>query len=189
MSDAFDDSALIHGGVYDPAKAREYYLRTRQLKGRPAASVKSSTTPRRSSSGNSPRPKASFSQREELEARKAALEKRLDRLREVLASLVDAAKKRSGIDKPKTKDASSPETKDTKETKSKSSKTDKPLTEADKREKREDYRKEQGATLSKDVQQLKSQVRDIQGMIKKAMADAQRKQSSKPNDQTASNGR
>ena len=94
----FDDSALLHAELpYDPVKAREYYLRTRNLKGRqggvkqiPATSikgvipvgVKKSVTPLR----------ITAKQRQDaVNGRVADLRKRLDRLKIVLNDLVKEA--------------------------------------------------------------------------------------------------
>lgn len=184
-----DDSALFHRGAYDPAKAREYYLRTRQLKGRkPGSQVLAKGKPQASVAPS--KGKKAASKREQLEAQKAALEKRLDRLRDVLRELVDAAKKRSGVDT----DKEAPDN-DPKETASRneSKKKDTPLTSKQKKEKadkaREEYQKNNGGpTLSKEVEQLQRQVQDIRAKIQKAVEDARTKSStSKP--QTASKGR
>lgn len=186
----FDDSALLHAErPYDPAKARAYYLRTRKLKGRqsgattvqPASKPQGTQSPqpsqRRSPSGS----KASTSKRSELAEQKAALEKRLDRLREVLASLVDAAKKRSGVETKSSKDTTSPETKS----------PNKPLTAKQKREKADAAREayEPDTTVSQEVKQLQEQVQDVMSQIKAAAADAQRQRSSQSKPQTAQDRR
>jgi hypothetical protein len=178
-----DDSALLHAEKrYDPVKAREYYLRTRQLKGRrggsgappPLTSRVTGQSPpssqRRSSSGS----KLSPSQRKKLLDQKAALENRLERLQDVLAQLVEAAKKRSGVETETTKDASSPETKD---------KPAEKLTRAEKREKAEAAREayEPDPTVNQEVKQLQEQVQDVLAQIKAAAADAQRQRSTQSN--------
>lgn len=182
-----DDSELFHG-TYDPQKAREYYLRTRKLKGR-RPSTATITSPgkggRRASSslvksGSKPNRVDTKSRQAELKAQKEALEKRLDRLREVLAELVDAAQKRSaGADKNKDKKDKkdiAPETKIDKADRNKAEKAAKPLTSKQKADKakqaKEAYEKEHPNSLSTDVDILKSQVQDIQAKIQKAVADA-----------------
>lgn len=185
MSYDIDDSALLHGRYYDPAKARAYYLRTRQLKGRRAGGAVTPVGRARSGQGTSAHIRPS--RRAELKAQKAALEKRLDRLREVLAERVKAAKRRSGIEvKPEPKTT-------TKEPAAKQrDKNSKPLTEKQKRDKREaakkQYEKEQGTNLSQEVQQLQAQVRDIRAQIETAIKDARRK-SAHSQSVTASKGR
>lgn len=181
-----DDSALFHG-TYDPVKAREYYLRTRKLKGRrPAASKQLSATTRspakKSASivrGGAPNRANTKSRRAELEAQKEALEKRLDRLREVLREKVEAAKKRSGGQKKEAEKKSAPETEVDKADRNKAekkSKPEKPETAAEKKERakaaKEAYEKEHPNTLSQDVDILKAQIEDIQNKIQKAVADA-----------------
>lgn len=180
-----DDSSLFHG-TYDPVKAREYYLRTRKLKGRkkgsspPTATKQVAKRPAISTVPAGPKPNRANtkSRQAELRAQKEALEKRLDRLREVLAQLVEAAKKRSGGD-PNKKDEKdkAPETKIDKADRNKDEKSKKPLTakqKADKAKKaKEAYEKENPNTLSQDVDVLREQVADIQARIKQALADAQ----------------
>lgn len=190
MTEEFDDSILLHYAEgYDPVKAREYYLRTRKLKGRrsggsdvpparkPSGGQSPSNSQRRSSSGSKKPSKPSASRRKELLAQKAALEKRLDRLRDVLAQLVDAAKKRSGVETKERENKNSPE----------SSTPDKPLTKAEKREKakaaREAYEPE--PTVNQEVKQLQEQIRSVLDQIKAAAADAQRQRSSQSKTKTA----
>jgi hypothetical protein len=131
------------------------------------------------------------SRRKELEAQRAALDERLDRLKAVLRDLVTAAKKRSGVEDAKPDKKESPATKAAgKKDRDKSS--DKPLSEKQKREKREasreQYQKEKGTSLSTEVQELEAQVKDIRAKIEKAIADARQK-SSQPKSQTAPPGR
>lgn len=182
-----DDSDLFHYSKgYDPVKAREYYLRTRKLKGRRPGVTNDHREFKKAATGNEgkyarfrtdkPNRSKTKSRREELERQKKALEARLERLRDVLAELVEAAKKRSGGDPNK-----KGEKKDTKEsTQSKGSKSkkskDKPETAAEKKERakkaKEEYEKEHPNSLSQDVEVLKSQVEDIQKKIRKALDDA-----------------
>lgn len=183
-----DDSALLHGGTYDPAKAREYYLRTRKLKGRQKGGT-DSPAGRLSgggrSSGGGSNSALRNSRRQKLLQQQADLEKRLDRLREVLADLSSLSKKKTGAEPAK---KTSSDNKSSKDSKSKS----KPLTEAQKREKRKDskerYEEEQGTSLVADVDQLRTQVRDIRAKIEAAQAEARRK-SSQSKKQTAANRR
>lgn len=181
-----DDSALLHGRYYDPAKARAYYLRTRQLKGRKVGRAVTPVGRARSGQGTSAQIRPS--RRAELKAQKAALEKRLDRLREVLAERVKAAKKRSGIEvKPEPKTAAEKTT-----AKKQQDKNSKPLTAKQKRDKREaakkQYEKEQSTNLSQEVQQLQSQIKDIRAQIETAIKDARQK-SAHSQSVTASKGR
>lgn len=190
-----DDSALLHGRVYDPVKAREYYLRTRQLKGRRRPRVFDPNPNRvtkaefeKAATGNEgmykrPPPPA------DLKEQRDALVKRLGRLREVLDKLVEAAKARSGVEV--TSDPS--DSPADKAERNEVAKKNTPLTEAQKREKaekaREEYKKENGGpSLSTEVQQLQKQVVEIRKKIDAAMAEARRK-SSGPQNQTAPVGR
>lgn len=101
-----DEILLLHS-EYDPVKAREYYLRTRQLKGRKPAASKPLPTGRLGSTPNTATPKKSGAQiaRQPLlnkkpmntataKARVASIQKRLGALENVLKDLV---KKRAAI--------------------------------------------------------------------------------------------
>lgn len=193
-----DDSALFHYAKgYDPAKAREYYLRTRHLKGRRKGPLADKTTMSRAeflkkaqgNEGKYDRPPSPKEQREKLEAQKEALIARLGRLQDVLEKLVEAAKARSGIE-VKSDPSDSPADK---ASRNESAKKNTPLTESQKREKaakaREEYKKENGGpSLSTEVQQLQRKIADVRKKIETAMAEAKRK-SSGPQNQTASEGR
>lgn len=167
-----DDSALFHSGTYDPVKAREYYLRTRKLKGRhpgqqPTTSGRSSSAPVRS--GGKPNRADTKSRRAELEAQKKLLTSRLDHLRKVLEELVAAAKKRGGVDKHKHEHGKAPETAKDKADRNKDQKKAKPLTAAQKAKKakaaKDQYEKEHPNSLSTDVHILQAQVEDIHKKI------------------------
>lgn len=184
-----DDVELFHGGVYDPQKAHEYYLKRRQLKGRKKGSQDqpSGRGPSRgSSSSQGMRP----SRREELLREREILEKRLDRLRDVLKAKVEAAKKRSGVKTPEEKHP-----RESAQTKGGGSKKGegKPLTAAQKRKKRiaakKQYEKEKKLSLSQEVEHLHRQIKDIRAKIEKAVADAQKNEKHHSNPQTAPKGR
>lgn len=180
-----DDSSLFHG-TYDPVKAREYYLRTRELKGRrpgrktpaPAGrTTKAETTSfrmgRKSTSARNKKRRA------ELKAKKALLEKRLRRLEEILRQKVKDAKKLNAPAQPKkaTKTSSKTSTTRTSSKSSRSEKRDrKPETQSQKRERakkaKEAYEKENPNSLSKDIEILQLQIQDIRSKIQKATEDA-----------------
>lgn len=200
------EDVLRHATVYDPQKAREYYLRTRHLKGRrPAASQATNSRAEfeKHATGNEgkyARPKSNAemraSRRRQLEAEKAKLERRIEELKNALESLVRQAKRRAGIsaseDAQKDSDPKEQADRNTRD------KKDKPLTEKQKADKRkaskEQYEKEKGMTLSREVEALRDQAIDIRAKLEAAIADAQKHQS-KPRaqfqstTQTASNSR
>lgn len=180
-----DDSSLFHG-TYDPVKAREYYLKTRKLKGRQRAAPKAISS-RRSRSSNLPAVRSvqkpnranTATRRAELERQKAALEKRLEHLRDVLADLVTAAKKRSGVEEKEKAKGKAPETPADKADRNSAEKKSKPETASQKKERakkaKEQYEKEHPNSLSKDVDILREQVQDIRAKIEQAVEDARRK--------------
>lgn len=194
----FDDSALLHGRYYDPVKAREYYLRTRELKGRRKGRTQDVTSPRSgSSSPTTPsRPKGSTAQPTTWKSHReqvAALEARLERLKDVLAKLVEEAKARSGIE---TKTKSDKSDKSESSSKGGGSKKGEKRTAAEKRkdaERQKEYREKQKPEL----EQLREQIKDVQEKIRAAVeAAAKRKEAAQQRqkrqaatNQTASKGR
>jgi hypothetical protein len=109
----FDDSVLLHDVKnYNPLKAHEYYVRTRELKGRVAGKdaihPKAVTGPKAVSSPTAksrvvkatPVNKGMEQKHQEAEAQVAAFRARLDKLHGVLAQLVKKAKARSGVETP-----------------------------------------------------------------------------------------
>lgn len=177
MTDVDYEALLSHARVYDPVKAREYYLRTRQLKGRRTGLSTEPAPKSRVSGTNAPARKTKSSRRqEELRAQKAALERRLEKLKNSLALLVDAAKVRSGVEsKPDPK-----ETANDKADRNESSKKEKPLTAKQKKDKaaaaKEAYEKETGggSSLSGDVAALQEQIKSVRAQLEAAIAAARR---------------
>lgn len=178
-----DDSALLHArAAYDPAKARDYYLRTRQLKGRRPARVVAPKGP------NSPTAVPVASKRrhppkKDFKAERAALERRLNRLRDILAQKVKEAKARSGVQAPVKHTPKGNAAKN-----SPSNKNSKPLTAHQQHVKnakaRADYKPQ---SESQEIKQLRKQIADIRAKIDAAIKDAQANH--KSTHQTASKGR
>lgn len=179
-----DDSELFHG-TYDPAKAREYYLRNRQLKGRRRGTASKSVAgkggrrPTNTLARRGAKPPSSKAKRRraELQAQKKALEKRLDHLREVLAKRVKEAKARGAAQQPKKVEKdTAPETKVDKADRNSAEKSRKPLTSSQKSAKakkaKETYEKEHPQSLSEDVEILQAQIVDIRKKIQKSVEDA-----------------
>lgn len=184
----FDDSALLHADPnYDPAKAREYYLRTRQLKGRKKgiASVTSNANladraingpragatkvpakkggPKKLSAAGKRRLRA------KAEARLDALQARLDQLNDLLAQLVKAAKERSGVDTEEKKTAAdkAKDSKDAKGTDPKSAAQKKKDAEAAAKK----YAEENGSTAAK-AKALEAKIAAVQDKIETARIKA-----------------
>lgn len=216
-----DDSVLLHYSKgYDPAKAREYYLRTRELKGRPRKAseydeelgkkyyrqlqnerAKTNTkaqdeqaTRRQNNQTRRAESAEQKARRKEMEEQKAALKERLERLNDLLAELVKAAKKRSGVKVEPTKPKQDPEdTPQDKATRNETAKKDTKLTTSQKREKaekaREEYEKEKaGPSLSTELTQLRAKVEAVKAQIEKARAEAAKNPPKQAN-QTARSGR
>lgn len=180
---------------YDPAKAREYYLRTRKLKGRHKG-VEKPSSPRSSkpvlTAAQVRAKKAANNERLKkiAEARVNRLKARLAKLEKVLDELVKQAKARSGIDsKSKTTPKADP-------------KNAKPLTVAQKREaaKRAKERrdKEGDPSLSAQAKELDAKIKKVRERISKMRAQiaaskkriqAKAKSDAKTKSKTASNGR
>ena len=175
--DKAEEFILEH--VYDPRKRREYYLRTRELKGRRNGAVDETSNrqsgvldrvsdPRdrgtRGPDTNAER-KTPETTRAEVKARVDQLKNRLDKLKDVLDELVEQAKLRSGV-KPE-------EDKDKKDTSSDKDRDRKPSTAKERREARERYEKdkEKNPSLRKEEAQLQEQIADVRAKIEDARED------------------
>lgn len=174
---------LFHAtGQYNPAKAREYYLRTRELKGRqigraePAPLVRQkladtkTLTPREKKAPVSSR-KSSVQKKEETKAKVARLEKKLDQLKDLLKRLVAEAKERSGVEtKKETKTSSSSNSKT-----ANSSTTDSKPTAAQKADKakkaKAEYKKENPTSKKDEAGDLEKEIAAVREKIAKAKAD------------------
>jgi hypothetical protein len=181
-----DDSALLHGEKYDAAKAREYYLRTRKLKGRQAGQQEPSGKPRSPAAkptsgqrkGAAPS-KSAAKRRAETKAKVTQLKARLAQLKSKLAELVKAAKARSGVDTPdKPKTASKAETPKEKAARNAADKSRRPLTAKQKADQakrsKEHYAKTKDTSSSKDIEQLRAKIKDVEKQLRDAMASAKR---------------
>lgn len=150
---------LVHD--YDAIKRREYYLRTRKLKGRKPG-VKKTPSKKPKAPPKPTRAQRQAARHKKLEAQVDALKARLEKLRDVLAELTRQAQARSGV-KPKTtpkKAASSakkaPEKKLTTAQKAKAAKASK------------EYRKKNpDKALADDVKSLNAKIKTIQERIAK----------------------
>jgi len=156
-----DRTYVIH--EYDPVKRREYYLKTRDLKGLvPQPTVK--TEPPRSAIAVKPEPNRQQRQEErrrKIEAQVDALKIRLKKLREVLAEQTKAAKARSGVRTPAKK---SPAHEEGDKTAPKQTATQK----ADAAEKsKEYYEKNKDQILADEFKSLTAKIKTIQERIAK----------------------
>lgn len=174
-----EEFILSHASAdYDPVKAREYYLRTRQLKGRSPAALTPATT--RTATGRPPSrgpsnrvttaPKVSDAHRrqKEIEVRVAALRARLEELRNVLKRLVDEAQERSGMEpSKKTKGTSTEKPGNAKEKLSSSEKK-----EAAKRSEKYYDKNKDKLNPPDEISELKEKIKDVEERIWNAVAKA-----------------
>ncbi|AXQ61252.1 hypothetical protein SEA_LIBERTYBELL_11 [Streptomyces phage LibertyBell] len=153
---------IIH--EYDPVKRREYYLKTRQLKGHVPKALKSTkVTPPRVAVKPAPnRQQRQEERRRQLQAQVDALKVRLQKLREALAELVKAAKARSGVKTPAKKQLS----KAGNGKKAAPKQTAKQKTDAAERSK-EYYEKNKDQLLADEVKSLTAKIKTIQERIAK----------------------
>jgi chromosome segregation ATPase len=149
--------------AYDPAKRREYYLKTRKLKGRTAAAIRTSKS-RPTAKPKPPtktRAQRQAERRRKLEAEVNALKARLEKLRDALAELTKQAKARSGV-KPT---SNAPKKTTAKKT------TAKKQTSAQKakaaKQSKEYYEKHKDEILADEVKSLKGKIKTIQERIEK----------------------
>lgn len=177
---------IKHG--YDPIKAREYYLRTRQLKGRTKGSDESTKTYRSQKlTPAAHRPKAQLTKKEKSDRLKrlskervAQLKTRLEKLEKVLDQLTEEAKARSGVETKTSSSSSSTST-------SKSSSTAKPKTAAQKRKDAEAAKEQRAkenpgaAAEAKQLEQKIHAVRERISKMKAELAESRKKVSAKKN--------
>lgn len=189
-----DDSALFHSGSrYDPQKAREYYLRTRRLKGRLKGSSETPHPESGPKNNNDVARRRRQTRQEQIEAEREDLQIRLDRLRDVLAELVQAAKSRGGsANKDTESKAESNNSKDTSsKSESKSSGKTETKTAAEKNEAakkaRDHYEKNkpEGMSSEQELKALKDKIEDIKSRIEAAIIRARSRTTDKTQNQTA----
>ncbi len=207
-----DNPTLDLQHAYDPVRAREYYLKTRKLKGRRKGTEKLPVGRVLSDAENKVERKRALARRiaakkarnkklkEEAEARVLQLQARLDKLKDILAELTKQAKARSGI-----------ETKSTSKEKAENKKANedrKPATAAEKKEAAKrakeaaDKKKDGDPSLSDQAKELDAKIAKVRESIakmKEQIADAKKKASAKEKagaksgakqkTKTASNGR
>lgn len=174
------DDVISH--EYDPVKAREYYLRTRELKGRRPGKQDPTSTARTGQrtataggrqriavpGGQLKRPANAMTPQQRkaaIEARVTALKGRLARLKVALAELVKQAKIRSGADPADVNKDSKAKPKDTKSAKDK-----KPQTAAEKKAAQKAYeeRKKKEGTPEGQEEKLKAEIERVEEKILEA---------------------
>lgn len=175
-----DDSYLLHAASYDPVKRKEYYERTKHLKGRAKGAGNDSGGGRRAAA---PRKATKTQYAHQI----AELEKRLARLKVVLAQRVKEAKARSGVETKKT-----PSSKSTSKTTSKGGSS--PSTPQERKKAAEasaEYRKKHPEKKSpqEEIEALRKQIENIRAKIQEAIEDARRQSRRQPNSKTAPKGR
>lgn len=165
---------LVH--EYDPVKRHEYYERTKKLKGRKKGLAQVNT-----SSGNkkSEKTKTTEQKKAEIKARVTAYKARLEKLKEVLALLVEEAKQRSAdnagtkesrAERDKKENQSKKETQSTKETGT--SKKTGSSTAKEKAAAKEYYEKnKEKISLKKQESNLKDQIKEVEEKIVKIRAE------------------
>lgn len=164
---------------YDPVKAHEYYLRTRQLKGRQAglhpatAAGKGAAKAVLTKAGTkaAPKPKTPEQHRKEVEAKVKALKTELQRLHSILRRLINQAQGRIVVDAQ-----GKPVGNTTKKASGGSSAGSSKLTAAQKRDaakRSKDYYQKHKKELSPSDQekQLKQQIHEVAVKIEKARSD------------------
>lgn len=149
--------------AYDPAKRREYYLKTRKLKGRKAAAIRTSTS-RPTAKPKPPtltRAQRQAARRRKLEAEVNALKARLEKLRDALEELTKKAKARSGVKPNSTapKKSTAKKTTAKKQTASQKAKAAK--------QSKEYYEKHKDEILADEIKSLKGKIKTIQERIEK----------------------
>lgn len=184
-SEVADDSALLHGRAYDPVAAREYYLRTRKLKGRKKGSQDDNAVDADRAGRATlptPAPKKSKKTRNlqaETSARTSAINAKLDKLKGVLEQLIAESKNRKAESSKSSSSDSSSSSSSSSSSKSGSS-SSKPKTAAQKaadrkyqKEKYEEEKKKKPADMSQEELDEKiAQVREQIRRVRETLANA-----------------
>lgn len=164
---------------YDPNKRREYYLKTRELKGRTPGSGESSGGGSSSSSAPAAKPKAPSKEEAALITKKKIeqMKARLKKLRETIKNLVAEAKKWSGTPvKPDAKTAKgAPEVKLTAKQKADAAKRSKENYEKNKKTTGSDEVKDLQAQIDKAVERIKKLKKDLDSSTKSQKPKANKK--------------
>lgn len=191
--DEIRDFILSHSRqAYDPKKRREYYLRTRELKGRTKGKIEPPKGSRPSAQATGQRARKAFkseiakrkadskARREEAKARIEQLENKLDKLDEIHKKLVAQAKIRSGAKPEEVKDTKTSKTKDSDKGSSKKA-TAKEKKEAAERAK-EAREKEEKTSPQQQIRVLERQIAEARAKIEEARANLKEKKTDKTKD-------
>ena len=192
------DEVLEHAKVYDPVKARDYYLRTRKLKGRnagrsdqaikrklgidPSSEVEDTRSLKKRRADV--KPPSAKARAERVHAEVEALKGRLVKLQAALKQLVANAESKGSSEKKS--DTTTKESSDKSEPKEKLSATEKKKAA----ERSKDWRKENPTKpepKEKSVEELRAQIAEIKKKLQAAVEEARSK--SKVQSETASKGR
>lgn len=167
---------LVH--EYDPVKRHEYYERTKKLKGRvKGGGVQTSNGSSGSdvSGGNkkSEKAKTSEQQKAEIKARVTAYKARLEKLKEVLALLVEEAKKRSADNAGTKESRAERDKKDAPSTKDGGTSSKSGSSTAKEKAAAKDYyeKNKEKISLKKQEANLKDQIKEVEEKIVKIRAE------------------
>jgi hypothetical protein len=163
-----EDIILAHARTpYDPVKRREYYLRTRQLKGRgPGGTINGLGKPSGIKEGPKSEPRSSA-----IEARVSELQKRLIKLKVLLRQLVEDAKRRSGVEIKKDSATTNTDTTGSNKKTEPQTKTVSQKKEAAKKSKEYYDKNVKKVSLSTSEKRLKDQIADTERTIMKIRED------------------
>jgi DNA repair exonuclease SbcCD ATPase subunit len=162
-----DGTVLMHAPhtSYDPRKAHEYYMRTRQLKGR----KKGTATPLPSSKPTKVDPQVVAKQRQAAAKRVNELKAKLaDLNRQLKEKMAEAKKREADAKKPKTAAEKREDAKDAKKYRDKHKQQ-----LANKAKKAADDKKTSDKPKEDTVDSLKTQISEVQGRLKTAVAKLQ----------------
>jgi hypothetical protein len=164
-----EDIILAHARTpYDPVKRREYYLRTRQLKGRGPGSGSTLGGSKIPGKGEPPK---SGRRDSAIDARVSELQARLIKLRVLLRKLVEDAKRRSGVEIKKDNATTNTDTTGSTNKTEPQTKTVSQKKEAAKKSKEYYDKNIKKVSLSTREKQLKDQIADAERTIMKIRTD------------------
>lgn len=166
-----DSEDLAHD--YDPVKAKEYYERTKKLKGRKKGVEDdenlldgNSTIEGLDNRGSNKSGPVSESRKAEIDAEVEALKKRLAALKKILKELVDQAKQRAGVEG---EDEDSEDSEGSEKSKREKKSSEEKLSAAEKRKKaKADKERYEEENPESKLEEVRDQISEIAEKIKKA---------------------
>lgn len=162
--------------VYDAAKRREYYLKTRELKGRRRGTVHTPVRPPARGS-NLPAPRKKMApQAKTTVQRIAELKVRLEKLKTLLQKLGEEAKARSGVESKSDRSSTSSSSKSSGSATAKEKREAKEYYEKHKKEEKKETPAQEEKALQQKIERVREQIKEMREKLAEARKPASKRQ-------------